>query len=383
MKRRATASQRSAQGQVGAPKQPVAPAFIPPYPQSWINRLMGWVDRLPGPFWVVYLAAAVVFNLALAAAYWSVGRYPVGTFTRLDLILGVQIPGALALAHYLNRSAVKAIDDFRPALIATEAESLTLRYRLVTLPRSAAAWAGVTSIGAFAIGTFSPLIAGQPLLGPDNSNPLAGPLVLFGTTPSPIPATVYSVLLLFSWWTYGAVLYHILRQLAVISRIYSQHTRVNLFRLAPLYAFSRQTARTSIGLMVLLSVSILAVPDLMRQTGVSVGSALMLFLALAVFIVPLVGVHRLLAREKERLVSENGAMMEAAIGELHRRVTSGKLQAMDDMNKAMASLEIERVALVRVPTWPWDPGTLRTVVAALLLPILLWLIQFGLERLMR
>lgn len=55
---------------------------------------------------------------------------------------------------------------------------------------------------------------------------------------------------------------------------------------------------------------------------------------------------------------------------------------MDTMNKAMASLEIERAALVRVPTWPWDPGTLRTVIAALLLPIIIWLIQYGLERLM-
>jgi hypothetical protein len=340
---------------------------------------MGWVERLPGPFWVVYLAAAVVLNLLLAAAHWSVGWYPVGTFTRLHLVLGVQIPAVLALAHYLNRSAVKAFDEFRPALIATEAESLTLRYRLVTLPPSAAAWAGVAFIvGSFAFGTFAPLIAGQPPLSPNNSNLLAGPLVLFDASPSPFPATVFFVLLLFPW-TYGAVLYHILRQLAVISRIYNHHTRVNLFRLAPLYAFSRQTARTSIGLMVLFSVAVLAAPGLMLQTG-SGGSALILFLALAVFIVPLVGVHRLLAGEKERLVAENGAMMEATIGELHRRVTSGKLQAMDDMNKAMASLEIERAALVRVPTWPWDPGTLRTVIAALLLPIIIWLIQYLLGR---
>jgi len=88
---------------------------------------MKWFDRLPGPFWVGYLAAAVVLNLALAAAHWSVGWYPVGTFTRLHLLLGFQIPATLAFVHYLNRSAVKALDDFRPALIATEAESLSLR----------------------------------------------------------------------------------------------------------------------------------------------------------------------------------------------------------------------------------------------------------------
>ncbi len=109
--------------------------------------------------------------------------------------------------------------------------------------------------------------------------------------------------------------------------------------------------------MVLFSVAVLAIPELMRQAGQIVASAMVLFLVLAVFIVPLVGVHRLLAREKERLVTENGAMMEATIGELHRRVTSGKLQAMDDMNNAMASLEIERARCrCGSPPGPWDPG---------------------------
>jgi len=339
---------------------------------------MRWVERFPGPFWVVYLVAAVVLDLALTAALWSAGTDRTGIVTRLPLFLGFEIPATLALAHYLNRSAAKALDEFRPVLIATEAESLTFRYRLVTLPPSAALWSGIALlVGNVIIGMIAPLLAGQPSV-----TALQGFLqpFLVDASRSPLPIGIDVVLLIVFALTVGAVLCHILRQLAVISLIYSRHTRVNLFRLAPLYALSRQTARTSIGLVLLFSAAPLAVPEVMRQMGNLVSSAMALLLVLAVFMVPLVGVHRLLDREKERLVSENGVMMETAVGELHRRVTSGKLQAMDDMNKAMASLEIERAALVRVPTWPWDPGTLRTVMAALFLPILIWLIQYGLQR---
>ena len=53
---------------------------------------------------------------------------------------------------------------------------------------------------------------------------------------------------------------------------------------------------------------------------------------------------------------------------------------MDDLSKALASLEIERASLERVPTWPWERGTLRSLVAALLLPLILWLAQAFLEK---
>jgi len=53
---------------------------------------------------------------------------------------------------------------------------------------------------------------------------------------------------------------------------------------------------------------------------------------------------------------------------------------MDSLNKALASLEIEAGALRRIQTWPWDPGAVRGLVAALLLPIVVWLLQLLLGR---
>lgn len=67
--------------------------------------------------------------------------------------------------------------------------------------------------------------------------------------------------------------------------------------------------------------------------------------------------------------------METGVSELHRRMAHNEPTRMDDLNKALAALEIEHASLARVPTWPWPPGTLRGVVAAVLLPVAIWLIQ--------
>jgi hypothetical protein len=55
---------------------------------------------------------------------------------------------------------------------------------------------------------------------------------------------------------------------------------------------------------------------------------------------------------------------------------------MDDMNKALASLETERNLLTRIPTWAWQPEALRGLVVALVLPLVLWLVQALLQRLL-
>jgi hypothetical protein len=44
---------------------------------------------------------------------------------------------------------------------------------------------------------------------------------------------------------------------------------------------------------------------------------------------------------------------------------------MQDLNYAMASLAIQQKTVVKVPTWPWRLKTVRLVVTALVLPLLL------------
>jgi hypothetical protein len=53
---------------------------------------------------------------------------------------------------------------------------------------------------------------------------------------------------------------------------------------------------------------------------------------------------------------------------------------MDNLNKTMASLELEHAALERTSTWPWRPETLRNLAAALFFPVMVWLTQWVLQR---
>ena len=89
------------------------------------------------------------------------------------------------------------------------------------------------------------------------------------------------------------------------------------------------------------------------------------------FIWPLRGVHNLLVEEKQRLLAECTRRQETAIIQLHQGVDTNNMEEMDHLNKAMASLEIEHATLSRISTWPWQPETVRWVVAALLFPVII------------
>ena len=45
---------------------------------------------------------------------------------------------------------------------------------------------------------------------------------------------------------------------------------------------------------------------------------------------------------------------------------------MDGHNKAVATLELEHARLTRMPVWPWSAATLRGLVTAVFLPLLVW-----------
>ena len=115
-------------------------------------------------------------------------------------------------------------------------------------------------------------------------------------------------------------------------------------------------------------------------TAAAVGWPFVL-LAIATFVLPLLGAHRLLQEEKARHKSEVARRMETVTQKLHHRVDIDDMHEMDALKDALDGLAVERGVLDKVSTWPWDPETLRVVVTALLLPVALWVVTRVLERL--
>jgi hypothetical protein len=350
--------------------------IVRPYAPSWIDRLMDWVQQLPGPAWLYYLGVALVLVLVRTVAAWSDGSYPVGTFFPVHILNAISGVYWLLMLHYLDDRAGAALADFRPVLNVgpegtTDAGYERLRYQLTTMPaRPVLLW----SIIGFVWG----LVANSPLLW---SEAQLQALKLFT---SPTAALLDCTLNGLSFMIGFVFFYHTIRQLRLVSRIYTQHTKINLFETGPLYTLSRITGLTTIALL-FLSYLYAAFAfnwqiDL-NSPGAAVIGGSTIFIALATFVWPLFGAHTLLQQQKVHRKSAVAQRMEAVTDELHHRVDTHELQNIDALKNALDGLVLERGVLDKVSTWPWEPETVRAVVTTLLLPVVLWIVTRVLERL--
>jgi hypothetical protein len=337
-----------------------------PYAPSWLDRFNTWLTRLPGPTWVYYVGIWLILVLLQIAALWGEGAYPAGTFLLNHTAIAGLIPLLLALALFLDNRAGAALATLQPAMEAGEEEYQRLHDQLTTLP-------ALPTFLVSLIGVASIVMLNVTL---DSYGDFGG-LGAF-----PISRTLIYLIYVGAWWVVAAFLYHAVHQLRAINRIYTHHTRVNLFKMRPLYGLSGVTALTGVSLTAITYGWMAINPELW---GEPISMAIVLpitILALAAFVWPLLGIHRLLEEEKGRLLDECALRLESAIAELHRRVDSAELEGMDDLNKTISSLEIEQNLLERIPTWPWRPETVRLLITALALPLGLWFIQYLLQRLM-
>ena len=81
-------------------------------------------------------------------------------------------------------------------------------------------------------------------------------------------------------------------------------------------------------------------------------------------------------------MAENATALKIARTELYKLVKTHALAETSELNDTFIALRSERQALEHTPTWPWQPDTLRSVIAAILLPLALWFIQWLLGRLL-
>jgi len=335
-----------------------------PYPASWLNHLSGLLQRLPGPRWTYYLGLGLALVAIQVAVLWLEGVFAVGTVFPVQFFIPAMIVLLLGMGDYLDRRASAALEALQPALTLDEEAHDQVHYRLTTLPALPTLLASAVTIGTIAL---IGIITGETESSIEavSSSPIASGAVL----------AVYYI----GWWVFGAFAYHTLHQLRVINKIYLEHTRIHLFALSPLYAFSGVTALTAVTLAVATYGWTALNPDNLSRPVSIVVMSLITLLALGVFAWPLVGIHRLLREEKTRKLDECALRMEDAIADLHRRMDSGDLGAMDQLNSAMANLVIEKDALDAIPTWPWQPETPRLLITALALPLGLWIIQYVLQ----
>ena len=328
----------------------------PPYPASVVDQFLVWVDRLPLPTWFFYLMLGAALIIIFNSLAWIDDSLRFPTFDMYRSSVPVYPVASLALVHYLNGVARRALASFRPALSAGDAEYGRLEYMLVTLPRRGI-WATlVLSLVFTAVYIFF-----TPYL-----------IDLFSR--SLWLALLESIVYAFAFGMIAVFLYHTIRQLRLVSRIHATATNVNLFRLTPLYAFSGLTAQTGMGLLLMNYFGVLTDPATFENLALitlTVGASLV---AILCFILPLRGMHDQIVAEKNRLRAQCTSRLEATIEKLYARADSQDLAGIYGLKQLLTSLVTTREIIEKIPTWPWEPGTLMTFVSVFLLPLVIRII---------
>jgi hypothetical protein len=337
------------------------------YRPSWVDRLTAWVVRRPGPAWLYYLGAAGLFYAAdLLVKWWDKGIAS-GAISRWSVLVAVTGFFYLAAMHYLDEVARHAMVRFRPAVEAPTPRVAELEYQLTSMP-SQAVWL-MTLLGG---------VAGILTLAGITSGALAFPgLIAFASVSG---AVLDGASIILSGTFSTIAIYHTIHQLRTVSMIYTELTKVDLFRQAPLHAFARLAAYTALCWIIPAYFWLTSGLEA-AAFGIALGYLfVVMLLGVITFTWPLLGIHRLLAAEKVQLQDTVSKRLELCLQAFDQAFERGDLTQMDALNKAIDSAEREHRIADALPTWPWQPGLLRGALTAFLLPLILWVATRVLER---
>ncbi|MCA9871339.1 MAG: hypothetical protein H6649_10940 [Caldilineae bacterium] len=328
-----------------------------PYPPSWIDRLLRWMRSLPVPVPVVLIGIWVALVATVHLTVWHEGILPRWQIDQRVLLINTWIPYSLGLIYYLEKTAGDAVAAFRPALNLADDAFSNLRYEFTVLP-----WRG-TLIGTI-LGMLLALFSVRAF--PEVASPFMD---------TRLAAFVNTTLSMFGSAFIFAAIYLTYRQLRLIRQTYARAERLDLFRSGELYAFSALTLRMGIGWLIVVYAGVLFFPALVRNIPWTMTTSLVLAVVAVSFVTTLFDIHRRIGAVKEDYLTEINGRLQAAFAELHRRIDAEEVGALAPLREVMDALLVERGVVEKLPTWPWQSGTLAGFMAAVLLPLIVWGVQ--------
>ncbi len=337
------------------------PMLAAPYQPSWQNRFFSAMRRLPVPRLAIYVLITLGFVLLNSAVPWLEGGLPPGAFDPYQLSFQVWMLVVLVAGDYFIAAAGSALDRFRPALRVDDGTYAAIRAAYTQVP-TRTGW--ILTAAALAFAPWS-LSFGRPY----QQGGLSAVALYLSA------AFMFSLVFFFMYF-----LWRVVRKTA---DLYGQIQGLNVFHLDPLYALSGLSSRIGIFLIfagVLSYLTNFVFTEAPNTAGFAFFATIDAVVAITAFLYPLHGIHGRLEAARERMAEANDLRLEAAYHEIHRRADARKVAGMSELHhEIQAILELRR-EIDAISTWPWGPGTLRTFVTALLVPIMLWISQQILAR---
>lgn len=335
---------------------------VRPFPPSWVDRFTDWLEGLPGPAWTAYVGFYLFLVLQSHLVNWAYERVPWFVFEQQQFVYQLFSAEVLFFLGYLNRDAARALEDFKPLTNISEAELDQIKYRLSHQPARPVL---VLSLLGLVLGVLS-FYSAEQFLGADVTFNF---YFLFSALSFILPTALALVFC-----------YRIIIQLQTVSRLYATATELDLFNLEPVYALSSHTAKTGLIFLFLIYSNLLLSPgSIMVPTSLVLTIAISI-LSFAGFVLPLRGINHRLVAEKKKLLCRVNTRIRRVFDRLERIFDEGELSEMPEMEKTILNLQHQKAYIEKIPTWPWQPTTMRGFISAMLLPIVIWVVQQVLER---
>lgn len=336
--------------------------------RSWVDALLAGVDRMPLPPWILYLVLGVLLALTSIVLRWADGSYPFPELAPITTLFAGGGAYALGVVHYVDRAARRALAEFRPALGALEPRYGELERRLTTMPR----WQALL---ALALGATIP-VAGH----------LGGGWGISDRTSLATNLYTVSVQVLLNVFVVVFFL-RVGRQLRTIVRIHREATGIRLSDPVAHSAFSRLTFRAAVLIAVPYALIEVAAGLLNESTLVElVLLVLALALSVAVFVLPLRGMHARLVALKQEQLAEIERTFDLASAELTLLVSARGARGAGEAAPAadlVTALGVARDRMRHLSAWPWSPEVLRGFISSIAVPVALWLATPMLEGMVR
>lgn len=328
----------------------------------WLYRFYDWLRATPLGGWTGGLAVFLVLWLVPQSIAWATGAQVFPRFDLFNAVPAIFISMNILVWLWMDRLAETAITDFgrmehlpreHAQALLTDFVSLGRRLALTTLILGAVAGTAFSFMTATANG------------------------VPMGFNVNFIVFLLFTVLTNVFWFM---AVTRMARQIYRMNRLFAEVKTINLFNLWPIYALSRYGA--NLGMIFILAASLIVSLFLLGSSQTSFLHSFSTFIifnslsaALIIFLTPLAGINRRLRREKENVLHRLGDEMKVLFDETEAAIKAREAGRIGEFRTASSALREQMEAVQKIPTWPWNPGTLRNLFLPILLPLLIAILQ--------
>lgn len=336
--------------------------LIPERSPRWLYRFFDWLRATPLGGWAGGIAVFLILWLVPQGLFWLTGAQAFPRFELFNAVPAIFISVNLLVWLWMDRLAETAISDFGRMEQLPREHAQALLTDFVSLGRRLT-WV-VLILGTLEAIVFAFVIA-----------PVNGFVV--GVNADFVTFSVFNLLSNLLW---ALAVTRMARQIYRMNRLFAEVKAINLFNLWPIYALSRYGA--NLGMIFIAAASLIVSLFLLGSEETSFLRPLSIFIvfnslvaSLIIFLAPLAGINRRLRREKENVLHRLGDEMKVLFDETEAAIKAREAGRIGEFRTASSALREQMEAVQKIPTWPWNPGTLRNLFLPILLPLLITILQ--------